>query len=120
MSEENYWELDDAIALCKQIESFSPRFGCHVGLTGGVLYREGARKDLDLILYRIRQCPAVDFDGLFSAMSDIGIEKQSGFGFCHKAIFEGKRIDFLCPEEDMGEYEPEQPAASNQPIDLLF
>ncbi len=100
----NTWTQQEAIELCVAIERIAPRFGCHVALSGGCLYKTGKRKDCDLILYRIRQSPVIRFDDLFEEMRKIGVEKISGFGFCHKAIFKGKKIDFLSPEEEGDEY----------------
>lgn len=40
------WTQAEAIALCRKIEDVCPAFGCHVALTGGVLYKLGERKDL--------------------------------------------------------------------------
>lgn len=99
------WTLNEAIDICKEIEIISPKFGCHIGLTGGVLYKEGSRKDLDLILYRIRQTPVIAFEELFLEMEKIGIKKVSGFGFCIKAEYKDKKIDFLCPEEEGNSYQ---------------
>ena len=97
------WTQAHAIALCRQIEAICPEFGCHVALTGGCLYKDGERKDLDVLFYRIRQTPKIDHDGLFNALFRIGIEKTGGFGWCHKATFEGRNIDCFFPEED-GDY----------------
>lgn len=97
------WQQAEAIDLCRQIEALAPNYGCHVALTGGLLYKDGPRKDADILLYRIRQSPAIDADGLFAALEALGITKISGFGWCHKAEWRGKKIDFFFPEED-GEY----------------
>lgn len=114
------WTLQEAVALCTEIEAFAPTYGCHVGLTGGCLYG-GTRKDCDIILYRIRQCPKIAFDALFERMATIGVVKVSGFGFCHKAVYQGKPIDFLAPEEE-GAYNPEEamdtPDESDKPYDF--
>lgn len=98
------WTQQEAITLCHAIEQISPAFGCHVALTGGLLYKEGPRKDADILFYRIRQVEAIDETGLFEALKSIGIEKVSGFGWCHKAIWNGKKIDFFFPETANGEY----------------
>lgn len=97
------WTQAEALALCVKLEAIAPKFGCHVALTGGCLYG-GSMKDCDVILYRIRQAPAIDFTGFFMACFHIGVIQQSGFGFCFKAGYDGKRIDFLCPEEEGDEY----------------
>lgn len=98
------WTQQQAIALCTSIEAIGPKFGCHVGLTGGCLYKGGHRKDLDIIFYRIREASKIDDEKLFGALATIGIVKDSGFGWCVKAQYEGKKIDCFFPEEIGGEY----------------
>ncbi len=113
------WIQSDALALCVQLERFAPSFGCHVALTGGLLYRTGPRKDCDIILYRIRQSPRIDYEGFFEAIKSAGVFKISGFGFCYKAIAHGKIVDFLCPEEGGDEYPAADPADKLTTADLL-
>ncbi|MEE9223077.1 MAG: hypothetical protein V3V40_06430 [Nitrosomonadaceae bacterium] len=96
--------LKQAIDLCKAIEEVVPQFGCHVALTGGTLYKEGDRKDIDIILYRIRQVEEINLDGLFEALRLIGVDKKSGFGWCYKAEYYGTKIDIFFPEEQGGIY----------------
>ena len=95
------WTQTEAVALCIQLESIAPVFGAHVGLTGGTLYKEGERKDCDILIYRIRQ-KKIDFPGLFGAFAAVGIEVQNDFGFCIKARYGSRRIDFLYPEATEG------------------
>jgi len=95
--------------LCREVEAICPNFGCHVALTGGLLYKDGARKDCDLLFYRIRQIDVIDIDGLFDALDGIGIGRLSGFGWCYKAEFQGKPIDCFFPESADGEYERADP-----------
>lgn len=97
------WTHAEAVELCKAIEAVCPAFGCHVALTGGTLYKDGPRKDLDILFYRIRQVAAIDEIGLFDALKLIGIEKIGGGWWCHKAVYQGKKIDCFFPEQD-GEY----------------
>ena len=54
-----------AVEICRSIECECPKFGCHVALTGGTLYKDGERKDLDILFYRIRQVENIDYDSLF-------------------------------------------------------
>jgi len=96
------WTQQEAIDLCCNLEEIAPLYGAHIALSGGCLYRKGPRKDCDIILYRIRQCEQIGFDAFFEHCAKIGVVKTSGFGFCHKATFEGKPIDFLSPEEEGG------------------
>ena len=101
------WTLDEAVSVCRAVEAVCPPFGCHVALTGGTLYKDGSRKDLDLLFYRIRQTPEIDMDGLWAALASIGIEQDRGFGWCFKAKLNGKPIDCFFPEEQGGEYADE-------------
>ncbi len=102
------WNQSDAIALCVAVEAVCPPCGCHVALTGGLLYKVGARKDCDLLFYRIRQVEKIDMDSLWPTLSSIGIIKNSGFGWCYKATYSGKPIDIFFPEEQGGEYSSEE------------
>lgn len=97
------WTRDEALALCREIEGICPRFGAHVALTGGLLYKDGPRKDCDILFYRIRQVRAIDYVKLFKALELLlDVEKVSGSGWCHKATYLGKPIDFFFPEEAGG------------------
>lgn len=98
------WATGEAMGLCRQIEAISPNFGCHVALTGGLLYKDGPRKDCDVLFYRIRQVDAIDIDGLFTALEAIGIVRERGFGWCIKVNWNGKPMDCFFPEEQGGEY----------------
>ncbi len=99
------WTQSEVISLCKIIEKVCPPYGCHVALTGGLLYKEGHRKDADILFYRIRQIEKIDIDGLMSELAGIGIEPCDDFGWCYKATFFGKKIDFFFPERE-GDYYP--------------
>jgi hypothetical protein len=107
VSHDAKWTQADAIALCRQVEAICPGYGCHVALTGGTLYRDGERKDCDILFYRIRQSPAIDVDGLFVALANIGIVRGDGFGWCIQATYGERKIDCFFPEED-GEYPTEE------------
>jgi hypothetical protein len=103
-AEEKFWTAAEAIKLCRVLEQLAPAYGAHVALTGGCLYKDGPRKDVDIMFYRIRQVAIIDIDGLFEALEMIGIKMTQGFGFVYKAVTaSGKNIDFFFPEEQ-GEY----------------
>lgn len=102
----NTWTQQEAIELCVKIEAICPKFGCHVALTGGLLYKQGPRKDCDLLFYRIRQVKKVDLEGLWAALDEIDFVQTSGFGWCFKANYRGKSVDCFMPEEQGGEYPP--------------
>lgn len=105
------WTQAEAIALCRMVELVAPAFGCHVALTGGLLYKEGTRKDCDLVFYRIRQVEKIDVAGLCTALSRLGIGVKSPEpSWCIKASFDGKPIDCFFPEQAGGDYpEKESP-----------
>jgi len=99
--------IDTAIKICKIIESFAPLYGCHVALTGGCLYKDGERKDVDILFYRIRQTPEIDMTGLLSAIEYNGFTKPVGFGWVYKSMFDGVNIDMFFPESSGDEeYDP--------------
>lgn len=94
------WTQAQAIELCRKIEVVAPKYGCHVALTGGTLYHFGERKDADILFYRIRQIDAIDVHGLMEALEGLGVVPGEDFGWCHKATYEGRAIDFFFPERD--------------------
>lgn len=90
---------EDARIICAKVEAVCTKFGCHVALTGGALYRTGSRKDLDLLFYRVRQIAAIDQAGLFAALREIGFGAIRGFGWVFKSDIEGFPVDLFFPEE---------------------
>ena len=92
------WNLELAVELCKKVESVCPTYGCHVALTGGTLYKTGERKDCDLLFYRIRQTPKIDWDGLFFALENIGFYDFKNFGWVTKVKYKNLNIDIFNPE----------------------
>ena len=92
------WTLDAAVALCREIEAVCPKHGCHVALTGGTLYKDGPRKDADILFYRIRQIDAIDVDGLMETLRGLGVVPGEDYGWCFKATYHEKPIDFFFPE----------------------
>lgn len=103
MTAQTNWTLSEAIALLAAIEQFAPSFGAHVALTGGLLYREGARKDLDVVIYRIRQVPSINESGLLDKMkTELGIElhDEGHSNFVLKAKQGERAIDFMFPEDN--------------------
>ena len=85
------------------LEELAPEFGCHVALTGGCLYKDGNRKDCDIILYRIRQWKAIEwpkFRALLESLHGFVFETvKSEQQWLFKAkTAKGYSIDFLFPE----------------------
>lgn len=96
------WTLALAVDFCRTVEAICPVYGCHVALTGGCLYKEGERKDLDLVFYRIRQT-TINVVGLRYALEkELGVTFSPTNGWCLKAQWEGRNIDMFFPEEPDG------------------
>ena len=96
------WNQSDAIQLCRAIEYSAPFHGCHVALTGSLLYGETLddKKDCDIILYRIRG-QDWDLPGLFEVLESGGLQRtdENKNPWCHKFVSQnGRKIDFLIPE----------------------
>lgn len=107
-TERSTWNQEQAIALCRLVEKVAPKFGCHVALTGGLLYKNGERKDADLVFYRIRQVDEIDITGLFAALAKLGFERKTERDqFVIKVLYNGRHIDCLFPECEDGDYEHE-------------
>lgn len=102
--EELVWNQTEALGLCHDIEQVCPKFGCHVALTGGLLYKGGQRKDCDILFYRIRQQQEIDVSGLWEALVRIGFEgNKPNWTWCSKVKYKGKPVDLFFPDYD-GEY----------------
>ena len=112
------WTQEQAIALCRKIEAIAPKYGCHVALTGGTLYHFGERKDADILFYRIRQVHEIDVDGLMDGLRDLGIEPGEDFGWCHKATYADRAIDFFFPERSGVDAPGYRDAASFTPVSI--
>lgn len=96
------WTTHTAIELCIKLEMIAPKHGLHVALTGGCLYKTGARKDVDIILYRIRQVECPNVENFYLEINDVlGITVGNQFGWVTKAkTIDGLDIDFFDAEYD--------------------
>lgn len=103
------WTLPEAVEICRRIEAIAPLYGCHVALTGGCLFQDGLRKDLDILFYRIRQAERIDTEKLLGGLKTLGIEEYEDNGFCIKAFMpnDEKNIDMFFPERPREEW-PEE------------
>lgn len=117
------YTTDDAVAVCKLIEPVVAKVGYHVGLTGGCLYGQGGRKDIDLLFYRIRN--KNDFEktknkrfspcgpeykyspkDLVQALADeLGIALSNDYGFVKKLVYSDLTLDAMFPDREPNENE---------------
>ena len=93
------WLQQESIEFCKQLEEIASKHDHHIALTGGCLYKMNLRKDLDIIIYSVRQS-TINIPLLFESF-----EKELGLKFVKYGDWqskartkEGKYIDFLVPE----------------------
>jgi hypothetical protein len=102
------WSVEEAMLLCSLIEGICPKFGCHVALTGGLLYKPGNRKDCDILFYRIRQIEKIQRDELIMALVDgiTGFVDIGDWGWMSKATYHGKPVDIFFPEHNDADSEP--------------
>ncbi len=123
------WTQAEAIEWCRRAEDVAAACGYHVALTGGCLYKDGARKDLDVILYEIRGREAGDFFDLLDALAKASLIVGRGpmtppYAFVVKASepATGRGIDLIFPESD-GEYDDSHRAlgeqASSEPNEVI-
>jgi len=97
------WTHQQAVDLCKQIEQFAPIYGAHVALTGGTLYKEGPRKDVDIMFYRIRQQSQINKKGLLDHLErSVGliVGKRHGWVIKAKTDYYKKSVDLFFPEDE--------------------
>lgn len=87
------WTQAEALRLCRRVEEYAPLYGYHVGLTGGCLYKDGWRKDCDLIFYEIYKGEPPNVEKLFESMERHGFKLGKEHGWLRKAIYEGKPVD---------------------------
>ena len=104
----NGYTLADGAALCTLLAEPLRAVGLFVGLTGGCCYKLGARKDIDLVLYRHRQqsVPAANaVDTFVVVVSQVAnITDVKTFGFVTKMKINGAPVDVLFPEAVDGGY----------------
>lgn len=101
------WSLDMAIQLCHFLEALAPKHGYHIGLTGGTLFKDGPRKDVDILIYEIRQNQPC-WEGFLATLQGYGFSLVRECGWVKKLMSpHGRAIDFLFPEtpkQEEGDY----------------
>lgn len=87
----------DGVELCRLIhDKIKDAFPA---LTGGLLYKDGERKDIDIILYRHRQdLDPVETSEFEDDLLSIGVKITQCYGFVTKATWNGFDVDIFNPE----------------------
>lgn len=94
-----HWTQREAIAFCTMLEPIAAKYGGHVALTGGTLYKDGMRKDVDILIYRSADEPEFQWGAFFAEIKqEFGVMLGADYGWCKKACTQdGSRIDFFDP-----------------------
>lgn len=69
-----------------------------VGLTGGLVYTTGVRKDIDIIIYRNREESKFEVQDIHALLAGAGLTNIRFFGFVTKCNWKGYDVDILHPE----------------------
>ena len=91
--------LEAALILCSGLyRIFDGRY--FVGITGGLVYKDGPRKDIDILIYRCRQHDKFEVSALLEELERFGMTDLRHFGFVTKAKWCGYDVDIMHPESD--------------------
>ena len=88
---------DKAVELCKMLYKELGPLGLFPALTGGCVYKEGPRKDIDIVLYCHREKPLTTLPISHLAGLD-GLTISGYYGFVTKAYYKGESVDIMFPE----------------------
>jgi hypothetical protein len=91
--------LQDGLDLCCELYAVLKPAGYFPALTGGLVYKTGERKDIDIMIYRHRQdIDHFEMPDIFDLLSKVGLSDFQCFGFVTKARWKGITVDLFNPE----------------------
>ena len=94
-----YCTQQDGVRLCELLHEKLQPLGYFPALTGGLLYKEGNRKDIDIIIYRHRQkVEKFETTDIQLALLEVGVNITGFYGFVTKAEWQGFTVDIFNPE----------------------
>lgn len=98
------WTTSEGVELCKLIQNVSPKFNCHPALTGGLLYKDGPRKDCDIVIYQRGETGGerkdIEWEGLWESLGTIGLKLVKDHGYVKKCEYQGKTVDIFDPPNE--------------------
>jgi len=101
MSEIRKATKQEAMDLCKKIYDSMSGIGFYPALTGGLLYKDGDRKDIDIVIYRNRQnVQKFELKDLEEPLSKLGLIDFNHYGFVSKCKWNGITVDLFNPESE--------------------
>ncbi|UKL14832.1 hypothetical protein [Erwinia phage Gungnir39] len=94
---------EEGILICRSLYRSLSEHGFFVALTGGLLYKDGDRKDCDIVIYRHRQnVELFELRDIHDLLVSAGLVDIRHFGFVTKARMFGYDIDLFNPESKNG------------------
>jgi hypothetical protein len=97
-------KLELAIELCTKIYDHSSIFRVYPALTGGTLYKDGERKDIDIVLYG--DSPEITLGTVANILNNVNVTIIKMYGRVTKCTYKGVDVDIILPSH-VGEYYPE-------------
>ena len=96
----------DGIRLCELLHERLHLSGYYPALTGGLLYKEGNRKDIDIVIFRHRQnVEKFEMQDIERFLIRAGLSEFKYYGFVTKAKWNGFTVDLFNPETSITELE---------------
>ncbi|AUR81387.1 hypothetical protein NVP1072O_41 [Vibrio phage 1.072.O._10N.286.48.A12] len=93
---------DEAIELCELLYVEMSSHGFYPALTGGLLYKPGRRKDIDIVIFRNRQSVShFEMEELTPLLEKCGVKIINTYGFVTKAEWKGYTVDLFNPETEI-------------------
>lgn len=89
---------EKALELCRILYEGLKDYGYYPALTGGSLYKDGERKDFDIVIYRNRENLPFEIPDIEKYLSDCGVKIIESFGFVTKCTWEEFDVDLFNPE----------------------
>lgn len=116
--------------LAVRMEHYARDYGLHIALTGGQLYKDGHRKDIDFIVYHENSEYTTGLNAaqrerqvecFFQALWMDGFSNFVNYGRVTKCTYGGDSIDILYPEYTrLGEYIVETLESPDRKCSYLF
>lgn len=92
------------LELCTILYNALRDRGYFPALSGGLVYKSGPRKDVDIVIYRHRQMHnSFEMHDIEDELVSCGLTNIEYYGFVTKAKFRGYDVDLFNPESS-GEY----------------
>lgn len=90
--------------LCSLLYQQLKAHGYYPALTGGLLYKEGERKDIDIVIFRNRQAvSSFEMVDIAPMLHKVGLTDLKFFGFVTKAKWGSIEVDLFNPETSLAE-----------------